>query len=455
MKNKIKIAVVDDEEIIRITLADDLRDHGFDVREFSNGKMALDSVEQDPADIIISDLKMPVMHGLDLLSIIKKIQPDTKFIIMTAFGTVDNAVEAMKKGAYDYIMKPFKIDELLLIIARISELTSLQKENHVLRSHLETRYDLNVYIGENKNNIELHQLIKLVAGKDTIVLVSGETGTGKEHIANIIHYNSLRKAEPFIKVSCAILARETFESELFGHTKGAFPGAEQDKMGRFELADGGTLLLDDVDDIPYDLQVKLLRVLQENEIERVGGSELIKVNFRLIVSTKKDLRRMVDEGKFREDLYYRLNIFPISLAPLRDRRKDIMALFQNYLTEFAEEREILIADDVSKLLLDYHWPGNLRELKNMAERMVILATGNTIELQHVPVEIRNNKGGDWSNAIGAKNLEETISHVELAYIKLALEKNKNNKTKAAQMLGIPLSTLRSKMEKYPAAFTKE
>ncbi len=455
MNNKIKIAVVDDEEIVRITLADDLRDNGFDVREFSNGKMALESVEHDPADIIISDLKMPVMDGLELLSIINKIQPETKLIVMTAFGSVDNAVEAMKKGAYDYITKPFKIDELLLVIERIKELTLLQKENVTLRKSLETTYDLTEYIGENKNNMELHQLIKLVASKETIVLVSGETGTGKEHIANIIHYNSARKAEPFVKVNCTILSRDVFESELFGHVKGAFPGAEEDRMGLVELADRGTLFLDDVDDIPFDLQVKLLRLLQEKETQKVGSTKLTRVNIRLIVSTKKDLRRMVEEGKFREDLFYQLNIFPIALTPLRDRRKDIKTLFHKYISAFAENKEVQIADEVYKLLYDYNWPGNVRELKNMAERMMILAVDGYIELSIVPLEIRNNSARNLANTLGTKSLEDTISEIELAYIKLALEKNKNNKTKAAQMLGLPLSTLRSKMEKYPSVFIKD
>ena len=448
MENKIKIAVVDDERIIRVTLGDDLRDNGFDVREFSNAEAVLGSLHEYRPDIIVTDLKMQGIDGLELLSKIKKTNPEITVIVMTAFGTVDNAVEAMKNGAYDYITKPFKLDEILLIIERINELNLVKKENKILRGHIEGKYDLSAYIGENETNKELFDLIKLVAEKDTTVLITGETGTGKEHVTNIIHYNSARKKQPLVKVSCAILSREIIESELFGHVKGAFTGAEQDKKGRFELANNGTLYLDDVDDIPLDLQVKLLRVLQEKEIERVGSATSIKINIRLIASTKKNLSQMVKDGKFREDLFYRLNIFPIILQPLRERKKDIRKLLQHFINKYAQGKEILIEDEVVKLLNDYSWPGNVRELKNISERLVILASDGKIELQHIPSEVRNQKFVDLCSIIGTKKLEQTLSEVEILFIKLALEKNKNNKSKAAEMLGIPLSTLRSKMEKH-------
>ncbi len=448
MENKTKIAVVEDERIIRVTLADDLRDQGFDVREFSNAESVFISMEEYCPEIIITDLKMPGMDGLELLSKIKKTKPEITVVVMTAFGTVDNAVEAMKNGAYDYITKPFKLEEILLIIERINELNSVKKENKVLRNQIESKYDLSAYIGENETNKELFDLIKLIAEKDTTVLINGETGTGKEHVTNIIHYNSARKKQPLIKVSCAILSREIFESELFGHVKGAFTGADQDKKGRFESANGGTLYLDDIDDIPLDLQVKLLRVLQEKEIERVGSSIPIKINIRLIVSTKKDLRLMVNEGKFREDLFYRLNVFPIYLQPLRERKKDIKKLLDHYVNKYSQGKELVISNEVYKLLNDYSWRGNVRELKNISERMVIIADAGKIEIQHVPSEIRNYKFADLCSIIGTKNLEQTLSEVEISSIKFALEKNKNNKSKAAEMLGIPLSTLRSKMEKH-------
>ena len=448
MENKIKIAVVDDERIIRVTLGDDLRDNGFDVREFSNAEAVLGSLHEYRPDIIVTDLKMQGIDGLELLSKIKKTNPEITVIVMTAFGTVDNAVEAMKNRTYYYITKPFKLDEILLIIERINELNLVKKENKILRGHIEGKYDLSAYIGENETNKELFDLIKLVAEKDTTVLITGETGTGKEHVTNIIHYNSARKKQPLVKVSCAILSREIIESELFGHVKGAFTGAEQDKKGRFELANNGTLYLDDVDDIPLDLQVKLLRVLQEKEIERVGSATSIKINIRLIASTKKNLSQMVKDGKFREDLFYRLNIFPIILQPLRERKKDIRKLLQHFINKYAQGKEILIEDEVVKLLNDYSWPGNVRELKNISERLVILASDGKIELQHIPSEVRNQKFVDLCSIIGTKKLEQTLSEVEILFIKLALEKNKNNKSKAAEMLGIPLSTLRSKMEKH-------
>lgn len=448
MENKIKIAVVDDERIIRVTLADDLNDHGFNAREFSNAESLLASFREYHPDIVITDLKMQGIDGLELLSRIKKSNPEIAVILITAFGTVDNAVEAMKNGAYDYVTKPFKLDEILLIIERINELNLVKKENKILRGHFEGKYDLSAYIGETETNKELFNLIQLVAEKDTTVLITGETGTGKEHVTNIIHYNSTRKKQPLVKVSCAILSREIVESELFGHVKGAFTGAEQDKKGRFELANGGTLYLDDVDDIPLSLQVKLLRVLQEKEVERVGSSSPIKINIRLIASTKKDLRQMVNEGKFREDLFYRLNIFPINLQPLRERKKDIQKLLQHYVNRYSQGKEILICDEVFQLLNEYNWPGNVRELKNISERMVILSSEGEIELQHVPSEIRNKKLIDLYAIIGTKSLEQTLSDVETASIKMALEQSKNNKSKAAEKLGIPLSTLRSKMEKY-------
>jgi len=324
MTSNIEIGVVDDERLVRVTLADDLRDAGFKVREFSDANSLLQNLYNFIPDIVITDLRMPGIDGIELLNRLKKIHPQITIIVMTAHGTIENAVEAMKIGAFDYVTKPFNKDEILLVIHRILEFSEIQKENKKLREQLESSYDFSTYIGSTKYNKELFAQLQLILNRDSTILITGETGT--ELITNIIHYNSNRKNKPFVKVSCAILSREIFESELFGHVKGAFTGAEIDKQGRFELAHGGTLYLDDIDDIPLDLQVKLLRVLEQQELEKVGSSKSIPIDVRLIASTKKDLRKMVAEGKFREDLFYRLNIYPINLTPLRERKKDVEIL---------------------------------------------------------------------------------------------------------------------------------
>lgn len=449
MSKKPKIMVVDDERILRVTTADDLRDAGFVVMECANAQAALLGLKDFKPNIVISDIKMPGMTGIELLDKIKSFNPEIAVIIITAHGSIETAVQTLKMGAYDYLLKPFLKDEILMIIDRIIELQSVKLENKILRSNIASKYDYSSYIGETDSNKELFNLVNLVAETDSTVLIIGETGTGKEHITNIIHYNSPRKDKPFIKVSCAILSREIFESELFGHVKGAFTGADADKKGRFELADGGTLYLDDIDDLPIDLQVKLLRVLQEGEIERVGSSSTIKIDVRLIASTKKNLRQMVDEGKFREDLYYRLNIFPINLSPLRERNKDIKKIFQFYVNKYSASKNLQISPEVFNILESYPWPGNIRELKNIAERMVILATHDgIIESKHVPVGIKTSSSISAINYNLDKSLEETLSEIEINAIKLALEKSNQNKTKAAEILGIPPSTLRTKMEKH-------
>jgi len=446
---KLKIMVVDDERILRVTIADDLKDAGYMVREFADANGALNGLREFEPDVVITDIKMPGITGIELLSKIKNFNPEIAVVVMTAHGTVETAVQAMKLGAYDYLLKPFITDEILLILERICELYSIKNENKVLRKSIGQKFDFSSFIGESENNQDLFHLIKLVAEKDSTVLLTGETGTGKEHITNIIHFNSQRKNKPFVKVSCAILSREIFESELFGHVKGAFTGADQDKKGRFEMADTGTLYLDDIDDIPLDLQVKLLRVLQEREIEKVGSSSTIKIDIRLIASTKKNLLQLVKEGTFREDLYYRLNIFPINLLPLRERKRDTKIIFKHFIQTFSENRILPISEDVFDRLIKYRWPGNIRELKNIAERMVILASNDkVIGLKHIPLEIKNDSLSAIHNIIGTKPLEETLSEIEIASINFAMEKSNQNKSKAAEILGIPPSTLRTKMLKH-------
>lgn len=444
----LKIFVIDDERILRVTIADELRDAGYTTYEFANAQAALLSMQTIKADIVITDLKMPQIDGLQFLKKIKEINSDIAVIVMTAYATVDTAVKAMKLGAFDYITKPFQTDEILLIIDRIGEINSLKSENKSLRKQIEKEYDFTSYIGDPETNKDIFDLVKLVAETESTVLITGETGTGKELLTNIIHYNSNRKKKPLVKVSCAILSREIFESELFGHVKGAFTGAENDKTGRFELAEGGTLYLDDIDDIPLDLQVKLLRALEQREIERVGSAKTIPVNVRIIASTKKDLRKLVEEGKFREDLFYRLNIFPINILPLRQRKKDIKHLTEYFMKKFSSDKELRITPEAFQLLLDYNWPGNARELKNIVERIVLLTTNGIIDITKVPLEIKQLPYVDAYANLGVKSLEQTLADMELTSIKYALEKCKNNKSRAAELLGLPPSTLRTKMDKY-------
>jgi len=443
-----EIWIVDDERIVRVSLADELRDAGYIVKEFAEGTSLLGALREYTPDVIIADFKMPMLDGMELLNKVMDIHADIYFILMTAYGTIKDAVKAMQNGAYHYILKPFDTEEILLILERLNKINEIKNENIQLKKQVEQKFDFSSYIGEVETNKELFNLLKKVATKDSTVLITGETGTGKEMIASILHYNSLRKKEAFVKVSCAILSKDIFESELFGHVKGAFTGADADKTGRFELANNGTLFLDDIDDVPLELQVKLLRAIEQREIEKVGSSKTIPINVRLIASTKKDLRILVEEGKFREDLFYRINIFPIELLPLRNRKKDIRVLLYHFLNQFTENTNVLISEEAQSILYNYHWPGNIRELKNIAERLSILTSDKIIKPHHIPSEIRDIRSHDICSMVGKKPLEKLLSDIEISSIKCALERTENNKSKAAEILGIPVSTLQSKMHKY-------
>ncbi len=445
----LKILVVDDERIVRVTIADDLKDAGFQVREFASAESAFQHlVEIDSnVDIIITDLKMPGIDGLEFLRKIKQINPEIYVLLMTAHGSIQTAVKAMQLGAYDYLVKPFNIDELLLIINRVKELKDIKAENKQLRFQINKKFDFSTFVGMNDVIREVFEHVEIIAEKNTTVLIVGETGTGKELLTNIIHYNSNRKRAPFIKVSCAILSREIFESELFGHEKGAFTGAEKQKIGRFEMANGGTLYLDDIDDIPLDLQVKLLRVLEEGEVERVGGNETIKVDVRVIASTKKNLKDMVDKGTFREDLYYRLNVFPINLPPLRERPGDIVLMARHFVNEFSEGGKTTIDEEALEYLKSYPFPGNVREIKNLMERLVLLAQNGIITKNMLPIEVRFPGRTHNCFYFGTKSLDEIVREVESNAIRDALIRSGGNKAKAATMLQVPASTLKSRIEK--------
>jgi DNA-binding NtrC family response regulator len=445
----IKIFVVDDERIVRVTTADYLRDAGYDVKEFTSAQSALQILKEfnEQVDIIITDLNMPNMNGLEFLTKIKELRPDSFVLLMTGYATVETAVEAMKLGAYDYISKPFNIEELLLVIKRITEIKEVKEENVQLRKQIQKTFDTSSFIGKSLITQKVFDLVEIITRKDTTVLITGETGTGKELLTNIIHFNSNRSKGPFIKVSCAILSREIFESELFGHEKGAFTSAEKEKIGRFELANNGTIYLDDIDDIPLDLQVKLLRVLEEGEIERVGGTKTIKIDVRVIASTKKDLKEMVAQGKFREDLFYRLNVFPIELPPLRERRDDIELLAWHFAREFAQGGNIEINPEAMELIKLYPFSGNVRELKNLMERLVLLARTNVIDKNILPIEFRFPGKPHTCFFYGNKPLDDMLREVETNAIIDALLRSGGNKAKAAQILHLPASTLKSRIEK--------
>jgi DNA-binding NtrC family response regulator len=447
MKN-LKIFVVDDEEIIRISLADDLRDAGYKVEEFSNAASALSALQKSSADIIFTDIKMPGMDGLELLKKVKTLDREIIVIVMTAFGSINTAVEAMRNGAYDYITKPFQADELTLLLQRVEELLSIKKNYSTFTLQLQEKFDFSSVVGTSKAVQEMFSLLKTVSPSEATVLITGETGTGKELIANIIHYNSPRKEKPLIRVSCAILSREIFESELFGHEKGAFTGADKIKKGRFEIADEGSIYLDDVDDIPLEMQVKLLRVLQEKEFERVGGTETIKTDVRVIASTKADLRQLVKEGKFREDLFYRLNVFPVHLKPLREREEDVIQLANYFIKYHSQNKPLKVHEEVYEILKKYHWPGNVRELKNLIERLVLLSSDGEISIDKIPAEFYSKPDLILETSIGNKTIEELLTEYEIKILNAALHKTAGNKTKAAEILGVPPSTLRSKIDKY-------
>ena len=444
----IKILVVDDEKIKLITLVDALKMENYDVDSCEDGRTALEKIKKQEYDIVITDLKLPEFDGMEILKEVKKNHPDTEVIIMTAYGTIESAVSAMKIGAHDYITKPFSTDELLLKVGRLVRYKEIIEENKLLHDELEERYKLVNIIGKNKKMQDVYNLINIVAPLDSTVLISGESGTGKELVAHAIHHLSLRKSKPFIRVSCASLPETLLESELFGHEKGAFTGAIYSKKGRFELANTGTIFLDDVDDMSSSVQVKLLRVLQEREFERVGGTETIKVDVRIISASKKDLSIEIKNGKFREDLFYRLNVINIHLPPLRDRKDDIKLLIEQFIKKYSNKTNKKIkgvSENALSLILNYNWPGNVRELENVIERAIILTDGDYIREEHLPGFISQPVSELQEQGF---SISQAKSEAEKRQIIKALEESQGKKTEAAKKLGISRKTLWQKVKLY-------
>lgn len=442
----VRILVAEDDDIMRITVVDHLRLHGWMADEVLNGTAALTTMKETNYDIVLSDIRMPEMGGEQLLAEVKKTSPGTEVILMTAHGNTDDAVNCLKKGAADYILKPFNLDDLTFRIQRLINIQAIKARCASLETCFGQRQPL---IGSSAPMQRLLSMVSQVSQTSSTVLVQGESGTGKELVAAAIHYESQRADNPYIRVNCAAIPAGLLESELFGHEKGAFTGADQLSIGKFELADKGTILLDEIGDMPLELQVKLLRVLQEQEIERVGGKTPISVDVRILCSTAKDLSAEVENGTFRKDLFYRLQVIPITVPPLRERHGDITELTDYFLKQFGEERGLAfkLSSEALQVLNDYPFPGNVRELRNVLERMSVLAPAPLIQLWDLPVEIRGGKT-DHPKDETPTTLAVAVSAAEKKCILNALKKTAGNKTEAAEILGISRKNLWEKMKQY-------
>ncbi len=447
--NNEKVLIVEDDEKMLDLLHRVLDRHGLSVTTCTRGWEALEKVGQEIYDLIISDIRMPGMTGLELLKHVRSLSPDTSVILMTAFGSVDSAVASMKQGAYDYITKPFKMDEFIILVRKALEERKLRREVKDLRAELLHKYSFGNIIGKSKPMQEVYALIKRVSFHKTTVFITGESGTGKELVAKAIHYNSPRRDFPFVVVNCSAIPETLLESELFGHVQGAFTGAISSRKGLFEEAERGSVFLDEVGNIPPSIQVKLLRVLQEKEIRRLGGTENIKVDVRLIAATNSDLYEGVRKHQFRDDLYYRLNVVHISLPLLKDRAEDIPLLVDHFLNKYSQEYNVgkkRLSREALQLLMDYRWPGNVRELENCIERAVTLGRHDMIMPEDLPPHLSNAPSERSFISELPDNL--TLKELEIAYIRKILKKTGGNKAKAASILGINRRTIYRLAQQY-------
>jgi two-component system NtrC family response regulator len=442
-----RILVVDDEPAQRALVAGFLARHGFEVTQAADGGAALARFRQEPFELVLTDQKMPDLSGLQVLEAVRAITPETAVIVMTAYGTIETAVEAIKAGAADYLTKPLNLDELLHRIHQVRERQRLVSENRELREALAERHRVEGIIGDSGPMQEALSLVRRVAPSDATVLIRGESGTGKELIAKAIHYASPRASGPLVKVNCAALAESLLEAELFGHEKGAFTGAIATRKGRFELADGGSLFLDEIGDLPAHMQVKLLRALQEREFERVGSSRPIAVNVRLLAATHRDLEALAREGSFRDDLYYRINVVTIALPALRERREDLPLLIDHFLKAFAAKNRKTIhglTREARDALLRYDYPGNVRELENLIERAVVLTRDEVIGVSDLPLTLQDPSPDPGTGA----GLVAAVEGLERRMLREALARASGVQTRAAELLGISERVLRYKLKKY-------
>ncbi len=455
-----RILVVDDEMIVCESCQRILEEEGYEVETALSGKEAFDKMKAHPFDIVITDLKMPGIGGMEILRAFRKDYPDSIIIMITGFSTVETAVEAMKLGAFDYIPKPFTPDEVSVVVKKAIEKKSLMLENVYLRQELQEKYGFHNIVGKSKKMQEIYRIIAKVAMTDSTVLIYGQSGTGKELIARAIHFNSPRREKQFVPVDCAALSENLLESELFGHVRGSFTGAVTTKPGLFEVADGGTVFLDEVGNISLSIQAKLLRVLQEREFTPVGGTRAKKVDIRLIAATNKDLEKMIKEEVFREDLYYRLNIVPLYLPTLKERQEDIPLLAVHFLKKYAEEMGKAIkgfTPEAMERLMRYSWPGNVRELENVIERTVVMIDDEMVRVEHLILpgqqekEILENQipmTSEELKEIKKQVREKAVEEIEKAFILNALERHQWNVTRAAEEVGMLRPNFQALMRKY-------
>jgi two-component system response regulator AtoC len=456
MNNNYTVMVVDDEDSVRKLLSAVLKREGYQVVCAESGDEALSKFKTFQPDLVIMDIRMPNIDGITAFKEMRQLSQNVTVILMTAYAAVETAVEAIKLGAFDYVIKPFDIEEVKLLTNRAIQLQKMTEKIYVLNQHLIDSYRLDKIITNSPKMQELCRNINKIAQSNASVLITGESGTGKELIANTIHYNSKRNSGPFIKINCGALPEGLLDSELFGHEKGAFTGAIMRRSGRFEQADHGTLFLDEIGEISPNLQVKLLRVLQEREFERVGGNTTIKTDIRVLAATNRNLQEMVKQGTFRQDLYYRLNVVSLAAPPLRERREDIELLAGYFLQKFTAENEKAILGfdpDVLRLLENYNWPGNVRELANIIERAVIMSTGSRIFPEDLPDNLRYSNESDLISSFGfekpeGKTLKEMIKKVECMLIREALQRNQGNKVKTAKELGVSRRSILYKIQEY-------
>ena len=449
------ILIVDDEKNYPPVLSAVLEEEGFETLTAFSGREALEILNNSDVDLVLTDMKMPSMDGIELLEHIKEKDRDLPVIMMTAHGIVEKAVLAMQKGAYNYILKPFDNERLVLYVNKAIAMYRVVKENRYLRDAVETRYSFGNIIGKSKIMQDVFETIRKVAPTNATVLIEGGSGTGKELVAKSIHFNSQRRSRPFIAVNCSALAESLLESELFGHEKGAFTGAVAMKKGRFELADGGTLLLDEIGELSQNLQVKLLRVLQDKSFERVGGVKPISVNIRIVAATNKNLKKEIEEGRFREDLYYRLNVVRIILPLLRQHKEDINILVNHFINKYSDERSLDtpvrgLDPEVERIFYEYNWPGNIRELENVIERAMVLCPNDKIKASDLPKDFRNSVHDDQilDSIPQDAQLYETVTTIEKMMIKRALKLTNNVQSQAAELLGVGKSGLNKKLNKY-------
>jgi DNA-binding NtrC family response regulator len=446
----VRILLVEDEATIAVTLTDDLEAAGYEVKHVADGKAAISELGQTSYDVVITDVRLPGADGMQVLQAAKRARPDTEVLVMTAFATVEHAVEAMRLGADDYIPKPFLNEQVLERIQRIGKFRALLSENQRLREQLKDVHGQGLpgVIGQSRAMQTVVKTVRTVAPTDASVLIEGESGTGKERIARAIHQLSARKDKSFVALSCGALPDTLLETELFGHEKGAFTDAQKLRRGRFEVADGGTIFLDDIDDMPLSVQVKLLRVLQEREFERVGGESLVKVDIRVVAATKVPLLEHVRAGKFREDLYYRLNVVPVRLPPLREREGDMPMLVQHFVEKLGGGRALTVKTDVLEAMAEYSWPGNVRELENRIAQAVALSGGATVLKKEHLLPVDRSRRAALEPPTALRSLREVLVDAEREHLRAVLRGVGGHRTKAASVLGISRKVLWEKLKDY-------